>query len=153
MKRSLSIIFGTSALLFAFSAPLWAAETGSEATPQEAPSQPYADFADMTVGELIGRRVVSLMDEDVGDIEKIVAGPDQKLYAVLYVGGFLTVGDKSVAIPLENLEIREGKIWLTTAANEAMLEYQATYDPVQYLTLEENRKIGEVARSLSEEKR
>ncbi|MGH6921299.1 MAG: PRC-barrel domain-containing protein [Geminicoccaceae bacterium] len=55
--------------------------------------------------EVIGRDVVNEMDEQVGSIADLVMDQDQKLVGVvLSVGGFLGVGDKWVAVPVEQID-------------------------------------------------
>jgi hypothetical protein len=55
--------------------------------------------------EVIGQDVVNLMDEEVGEIADLVMDRDQKLVGVvLSVGGFLGLGEKWVAAPVETIE-------------------------------------------------
>jgi hypothetical protein len=54
--------------------------------------------------EVIGKDVVNVRDEKVGTIADLVMDQDQKLVgAVLSVGGFLGIGDKWVAIPVDQI--------------------------------------------------
>jgi uncharacterized protein YrrD len=55
--------------------------------------------------EVIGKEVVNDMGEPVGSIADLVMDQDQKLVGVvLSVGGFLGVGDKWVAVPVEQID-------------------------------------------------
>jgi hypothetical protein len=55
--------------------------------------------------EVIGKDVVNVMDEEVGTIADLVMDQDQKLVGVvLSVGGFLGIGDKWVAIPVDQID-------------------------------------------------
>jgi len=55
--------------------------------------------------EVIGKDVVNVMDEEVGTIADLVMDQEQKLVGVvLSVGGFLGLGAKSVAIPVDQIE-------------------------------------------------
>ena len=55
--------------------------------------------------EVIGQDVVNVMDEEVGEIADLVMDPDQKLVGVvLSVGGFLGVGEKWVAVPVDQIQ-------------------------------------------------
>ena len=55
--------------------------------------------------EVIGKDVVNMTDEEVGTISDLVMDQDQKLVGVvLSVGGFLGIGDKWVAIPVDQIE-------------------------------------------------
>jgi hypothetical protein len=54
--------------------------------------------------EVIGAKVVNNMDEQVGSIADLVMDQDQKLVGVvLSVGGFLGMGAKWVAVPVEQI--------------------------------------------------
>ena len=55
--------------------------------------------------EVIGKDVVNVKDEKVGTIADLVMDQEQKLVGVvLSVGGFLGLGDKGVAIPVEQIQ-------------------------------------------------
>ena len=55
--------------------------------------------------EVIGKGVVNVMDEEVGTIAELVMDQEQKLVGVvLSVGGFLGIGEKWVAVPVEEIE-------------------------------------------------
>jgi len=55
--------------------------------------------------EVIGKEVVNEMGEQVGSIADLVMDQDQKLVGVvLSVGGFLGIGDKRVAVPVEQID-------------------------------------------------
>ena len=55
--------------------------------------------------EVIGKDVVNVTDEEVGTIADLVMDQDQKLVGVvLSVGGFLGIGEKWVAIPVDQID-------------------------------------------------
>ena len=55
--------------------------------------------------EVIGKGVVNVMDEEVGTIADLVMDQEQKLVGVvLSVGGFLGIGDKWVAVPVDQID-------------------------------------------------
>jgi sporulation protein YlmC with PRC-barrel domain len=55
--------------------------------------------------EVIGKHVVNVMDEQVGTVADLVMDQEQKLVGVvLSVGGFLGIGDKWVAIPVDQID-------------------------------------------------
>jgi hypothetical protein len=59
--------------------------------------------------EVIGTAVHNINDEEVGSIADLVMDQDHKLAGVvLSVGGFLGVGDKWVAVPVEQIELPKG---------------------------------------------
>jgi hypothetical protein len=59
--------------------------------------------------EVIGTDVVNVMDEEVGTIADLVMDQEQKLVGVvLSVGGFLGIGEKWVAIPVDEIDFPTG---------------------------------------------
>ncbi|HET9914176.1 MAG TPA: PRC-barrel domain-containing protein [Anaerolineales bacterium] len=59
----------------------------------------------LSATSIIGTRVVNTAGEPLGNIKELMIDPDdgQVAYVVLSFGGFLGVGDKLFAIPLEAL--------------------------------------------------
>jgi hypothetical protein len=93
------------------------AEEPPAATEQDVAEEEQAPPADMKFievqdeaqflaeDEVIGKDVVNMTDEEVGTISDLVMDQDQKLVGVvLSVGGFLGIGDKWVAIPVDQIE-------------------------------------------------
>jgi len=75
--------------------------------------------------EVIGKGVVNVMDEEVGTIAELVIDPEQKLVGVvLSVGGFLGIGSKWVAIPVDEIEFptRDQPARLLVAVTEEQLK-------------------------------
>jgi hypothetical protein len=63
--------------------------------------------------ELIGLNVYTTGDEEKGEIKDLLIGPDGKIkYAAVSFGGFLGIGDKLFAVPMEaiRLERQDGDI-------------------------------------------
>jgi sporulation protein YlmC with PRC-barrel domain len=86
----------------------------------------YAAFADVRVSDLVGLDVLSASGEDVGEIDRLVAGGGQ-LMAIVGVGGFLGLGEHSVAIPLDRFEMVGDDLLLNTVTEEE-LESLPEYD-------------------------
>lgn len=75
--------------------------------------------------EVIGKDVVNVKDEEVGEIADLVMDPDQKLVGVvLSVGGFLGMGDKWVAVPVDQIQF-------PTADQPARLRVAVTADQLE----------------------
>jgi PRC-barrel domain len=93
-----------------------AAEPAEEVATEEA--APPADMTFLEVQdeaqflaeeEVIGTDVVNVMDEEVGTIADLVMDQEQKLVGVvLSVGGFLGIGEKWVAIPVDEIDFPAG---------------------------------------------
>jgi len=108
-------------------APATAQEQPAEEPPAMAEEQPMDEPADQEVAatppadmkflevqdasqfladeEVIGKDVVNVMDEEVGTIADLVMDQEQKLVGVvLSVGGFLGIGEKWVAVSVDQID-------------------------------------------------
>ena len=71
--------------------------------------------------KVIGAPVYNEQDERVGTVDDLIITPDRSLsYAVVSVGGFLGLGKRLVAIPVEQLRDEKGKFILPGATKEAL---------------------------------
>ena len=72
--------------------------------------------------KLLGTKVENEKNEKVGTLDDLVITTDQKLFAVLQVGGFLGLGGYLVALPYESLAIEDHgrKITLAGASKSAV---------------------------------
>jgi putative membrane protein len=96
---------------------------------QQAATQPQGEIS---IEEVLGSSVVNSAGEEIAEIEEIVLDENQEYYAILSVGGFLGIGDKKVAVPLDQLQLSEDKVYLMTAETEEQLEQMPEYDEDQY---------------------
>jgi sporulation protein YlmC with PRC-barrel domain len=69
--------------------------------------QEHLEGADVRVSELVGTQVRSPSGDDLGEIQEVLVGPGpgQDLTLVVSVGGVLGVGDKLIAMPIEELRV------------------------------------------------
>ena len=93
--------------------------------------EPYAGevLAGVTADELIGMNVVDAAGENVGSVNDLLFGNENQVdHAILDVGGFLGFGAKSVAIPIEELQVAPDQdrvvVNLTRDQLDAMPEWQ-----------------------------
>ncbi|MGF6272385.1 sporulation protein YlmC with PRC-barrel domain [Massilia sp. UYP11] len=76
--------------------------------------------------DLIGKTVVNDKSEKVGKIDDLIISPskDGKLpaasFAIIGVGGFLGIGKRDVAIPMEQLKLQNKQMTLPGATKEAL---------------------------------
>jgi len=71
--------------------------------------------------KLIGAPVYNEQDEKVGSIDDLIVTPDRALsYAIVSVGGFLGLGGRLVAIPVEQIRAERDKLILPGATKEAL---------------------------------
>jgi hypothetical protein len=95
--------------------------------------------------EVIGKNVVNVMDEKVGTITDLVMDQEQKLVGVvLSVGGFLGIGDKWVAIPVDQIDFpsAEQPARLLVAVTEEQLK-----NAPDFVTREEAQAEEEAAQA------
>jgi hypothetical protein len=89
---------------------------------------------------VIGKDVVNINDEKVGTITDLVMDQDQKLVGVvLSVGGFLGIGEKWVAIPVDQVDFPtpEQPARLVVAVTEEQLKNAPDFTTRQEVEAEE----------------
>jgi sporulation protein YlmC with PRC-barrel domain len=90
------------------------------------------DTANIRSEELVGTTVYGANDENVGEIGDVVLSQDGKVDAIIIdVGGFLGMGEKEVAVGMDNLSFltdKDGNKYLYTNLTKEQLEAQAEYD-------------------------
>ncbi|HEY4193331.1 MAG TPA: PRC-barrel domain-containing protein [Mesorhizobium sp.] len=93
-------------------------------------------IGETTSQNLVGATVYGADDAKIGEIGDIALSADQKVDAVIVdVGGFLGVGEKQVAVGMDNLKFmadKDGNKYLYTSFTKDQLEKQAAYDKGTY---------------------
>lgn len=109
-----------------------ASQQESLAGSQEPPlaAEPQNPLMAMTAGDLIGKSVVNAEGEEVGEIEDIVIGTsDKQVQAIVSVGGFMGIGDKSIAVAFDELQPgQEESVLLSSGATVEELKQRPAYD-------------------------
>jgi putative membrane protein len=85
--------------------------------------------------DVIGSQVVNANGDEIGEIKEVVADHNRDQYAIVSVGGFLGIGEKDVAIPLDQLEPGAEQSHLLSASTEEQLEQMPVYEEGQYQSL------------------
>ena len=125
-------------------------QMGSERSSQPEPQGAMAttgkagdNQASISVEKLEDTDVVNDAGDKLGEVDEIVRSKaDDQLQAVVEVGGFLGVGAKEVAIPLKDLQMRNGKLIAPrTASTEKQIKSRAAYDESKYQELSEDQRI------------
>ncbi|MCZ8547357.1 PRC-barrel domain-containing protein [Mesorhizobium qingshengii] len=107
-------------------------------------------LTEMPVGEirgddLKGTTVYGANDAKVGEIGDVVLTPDKKTDAVIVdVGGFLGIGEKEVAVGIDNLKFmtdKDGNKYLYTTFTKEQLEAQAAYDKGSYAQQRDQQRL------------
>lgn len=107
-------------------------------------------LTEMPVGEiraddLKGTTVYGANDAKVGEIGDVVLAPDRKTDAVIVdVGGFLGIGEKEVAVGMDNLKFmtdKDGRKYLYTTFTKEQLEAQTAYDKGSYTEKRDQQRM------------
>ena len=74
------------------------------------------------VSKLTGNSITNEKNERIGTLDDFVIGRDRSLFAIIQVGGFLSIGSHLVAVPYESLVIHDEtrKIELPGASKEEL---------------------------------
>ena len=76
--------------------------------------------------QILGKPVYNDKDEKVGDVDDLIIAPDSSVsYAIIGVGGFLGLGERQVAIPVNRFKNNEGRIVLPGATKDALQAMQS----------------------------
>ena len=91
----------------------------------------------ITSEDFVGTTVYGANDEEIGEIGDVVLAPEsQDVDAVLVdVGGFLGIGEKQVALGMDNLQFmtdQDGNLYLYTNLTKEQLEAQPAYEESGY---------------------
>ena len=114
-------------------APMMAGERMMLRTPMvERAGYTTVAMDELTADDIEGMRVYALGDEDVGEIGELIMSADGAMVerAVIDVGGFLGLGEKRVAVTMNELQFVRGEDGMTRAyidATEDELEAQPDY--------------------------
>lgn len=92
-----------------------------------------AKVDDLTTEDLTGARVYGPGDEDVGEISELLLKDNGELdRAIIDVGGFLGIGERPVAVTMEELQIVRsadgGNVRVYIDSSQDALEQQPEYD-------------------------
>jgi putative membrane protein len=90
----------------------------------------------VSIEEVLGASVVNAEGDEVAEIEDVVIGQGDQYFAVLSVGGFLGIGDKKVAVPLDQLQLGEDEAYLMSGETEEQLEQMPEYNEEDYQPLQ-----------------
>ncbi|WP_299672505.1 PRC-barrel domain-containing protein [uncultured Roseobacter sp.] len=104
-----------------------------------------AEMSTMVVGDLIGKDVAEANGEVVGEIDYIVRDGDD-LAAVIGIGGFLGLGEYTVAIPLNEFDMSaEEDMLMLSNWTETELEAQPEFDETNVEGLPEDMPIDQLS--------
>ena len=119
MKHSIARMGGVAVIAAALSSPAL-----SQGTPQTVTIM-KVDPSSLTTGyrtsKVVGSTVVNEANETVGTIDDLIVTANEKVpFAVLSVGGFLSMGSKYVVVPFSALQVLDKKMVLLGATKESL---------------------------------
>lgn len=123
-------------------APADTAAAPAEAAPGDSTFLAAQGADEGLVSEWIGQTVYNANDENIGDINDLVTAQDGSIKAVvLGVGGFLGLGEKSVAVPFEAIEAQvdptSGAVIFRVALTMEQLEAAPEFKTLAAIRMEE----------------
>lgn len=79
--------------------------------------------------EVIGADVENMKSQDLGEVEDILIGAgDKSGYLIISHGGFLGIGDKQIAVPLEKFKVSRDRDTFYIAMTEKQIEAAPSFD-------------------------
>jgi hypothetical protein len=103
----------------------------------------YRAFADRSVDEIVGMVVLDSREESVGEVDRVVLIGD-KIAAIVGVGGFLGLGEHSVALPLSRFEIVDDVTLRVADLREGEFEQMPEYDMSDGRVMPRDSSIGDI---------
>lgn len=105
------------------------------------------DLMSMPVSEVEGMQVVNQDGQELGEVERVaISNQDDQVYAIVSVGGFLGIGDESVALPIEEMNLQEDHLVLQTNRSEDELQQSAEdYNEEDYQAVEGDTALSDAA--------
>ena len=95
--------------------------------------------------ELVGTTVYGANNENVGEIGDVVLSTDGKVDSIIIdVGGFLGIGEKEVAVGMDNLVFmtdKDGNRYLYTKFTKEQLDAAAAYDKSTYSEKRDDQRL------------
>lgn len=92
--------------------------------------------------EIDGAKVVDRNGNDIGEVDEVVRGEDGKTYAVISVGGFFDIGDKDVALPLDQLSLwRDAVVLPQELGSIDQLQGREEYNEDLYTEVEDQDQL------------
>ncbi|MCJ7875056.1 hypothetical protein Q4577_11380 [Marinovum sp. 2_MG-2023] len=103
------------------------AESVTEMPETMAETPMFTSLQDMTVGDVVGLNVHDREGNDIGEIDYVVAQADGAA-GVIGIGGFLGLGEYTVAIALEEFQLGDDGASLVLGADKESLKALPEFD-------------------------
>ncbi|WP_048707841.1 PRC-barrel domain-containing protein [Microvirga massiliensis] len=94
------------------------------ATPANGPPQtgaiPGSVQQSLKISDLEARKVYGAGGAELGPITKVVSGPQDRRFLIVGYGGFLGLGRKSIAIPLDQIALRQDRLVASEVTDDSV---------------------------------
>ncbi len=104
-----------------------------------------AEMRAVAIEELEGETVYNFRGEELGDVERIVITVDEEFLVVISSGGFLGLGEDTIALPLQRISMQGDRLMVrgvTEADIEAMQDYEDRYPDTRDVGPGEQVELG-----------
>lgn len=103
------------------------------------------NVSEISTEDFVGTTVYGANDENIGEIGDVVLSQDGKVDAVVIdVGGFLGIGEKPVAVGMDNLHFmadNDGDRYLYTSFTKEQLDAAPAYDKANYAAKRDEMRV------------
>ncbi|WP_425051615.1 hypothetical protein [Psychromarinibacter sp. S121] len=103
----------------------------------------FASIEEMTVGDVVGMVAYDPEGTKIAEIDYVV-NPADGAAAVLGIGGFLGLGEYTVALPLEDFQLSEDGTFFTLATDKETLKSQPEFDEANVEGLPDDMPIADL---------
>ncbi|WP_113912346.1 PRC-barrel domain-containing protein [Roseovarius dicentrarchi] len=106
----------------------------------------FTAISEMTVGDLIGENVYQPNGDTIGDIDYVIER-DGGALAVVGIGGFLGLGEYTVAIPLDDFAYDASQQMVTLDRSKEALKEQTEFDESDVESLPDETPLADLMAS------
>ncbi len=121
-------------------------DSAAVATDDAAVAPAFTSMEEMTVGDLVGQTVYQPDGAKIGDVDYIV-GDAGGASAVIGIGGFLGLGEYTVALPLSEFNYDSAQQMVTLDTTKDALKEQAEFDETGVESLPEETPLSDLMAS------
>lgn len=102
-------------------------------------------YRNLSADDLIGKDVTNTKGDQVAEIDDVVMDPQtRRLYAILAVGGVMGMGQKHIAVPMNDLSLSNNNALLLSLASEQDLKNRPAYVDGQFRSIDGAQSLAEV---------
>ncbi|MEC7763182.1 MAG: hypothetical protein VX874_14865 [Pseudomonadota bacterium] len=103
----------------------------------------FTSLDEMTVGDVVGYVAYDPEDNRIGEIDYVVANGDSA-DAIIGIGGFLGLGEYTVALPITDFELREDGMSFVLSTDKETLKEQPEFDEAEVEGLPDETPVADL---------